>query len=131
MSNKRNFDKLRWDAKRGESSPTEWNGSYTPQQLWRKGGRNHMDIYIEVRRFPEDITKIKRWDLNNWDKQRVFEKIKETVPNAYSIEVYNQPKNSKGDDIIWKNPEWKPKFKITKLPRGNVYQGYHKGNYGN
>ena len=111
----------------------EWEGEISSGQMWRKGGRNHWDIYIEVRMYPEHITKEIKWTDNNWDKQKVFEKIKSICFEAYSIDVYNKPKNSKVDDIIWKNPEWKPKSKTTKinkLPIGNTHQGYHEGNYG-
>ncbi len=133
MSLDYSWSKHRARKEREDRNIPEWEHEISPGQKWRKGGRNHWDIYIEVRMFPEHITKEKKWTKNNWDKQRVFEKIESICPNAYSIHVYNKPKNSKVDDIIWKNPEWKPKTKttkITKFPRGNTHQGYHQGNYG-
>ena len=130
MSAPRNFNKLQHDRKRGESQPEEWDGTYTPGQLWRKGGRNHEDIFVELKKNPYHQVE-KKWNNEHlWSKERIMEWMKNKFPGAYYIAVYNKPRNSRITDLYWKNPEWKEDIKITKLPKGNIYQGYHEGNYG-
>ena len=63
------------------------------------------DIYIQVKRNPQERSEEKKWDVDNSKKKKVFHEIKKIIPNAYSIEVYNKP--CRDDDISWINPEWK------------------------